>query len=197
MFEINEHSVAIDNDFIGHLVDTESVEPDELGKILDIVFSALGLCAIIHPLVYEKEVPKENGKIMQLFKENVIHNVEFSDITGGDEGKERYYAYAVKYLYHELSGENFPVEHGDVFNFWKARSSLGEIHTVAMCIVCACGIFLSDDKDSKELAGLIKNKFAVEVSVYNRKEFFTKHQKEAKEPLQRKVIRALTHSKFS
>ncbi len=168
MFEINSRSAAIDNDFINHLAETR-IEDDKLVCILGKLFSAVEMEAIMHPLVYDNELPKNNQRVMRLFQDEVVHRVDFSDITGDIDAKKQYYAFLVKNFYFELLGEEFPESDERIPYHWKARSSLGEIHTCAMCLLCGCLIFLSDDRDSRELARIIEQKNMCSIKVYNRK----------------------------
>ncbi len=61
-----------------------------------------------------------------------------------------------------------------VFTYWKRQSSLGEIHSISLCIITGCGVFLSDDNDSQYLANIIKNQFMQEISVYSRSDIADK-----------------------
>ena len=74
-----------------------------------------------------------------------------------------------------------------------SRSSLGEVHSVATCLTCGCGIFLSDDNDSKMLQRFIAEKSIGKISVYNRKELVDMHLDQGGTKLPRKVRQSLTH----
>ena len=47
----------------------------------------------------------------------------------------------------------------ELWGFWAKRRSLGELHSLTMCAVCSCGMFLSDDKGSKRIKDYIKMRF--------------------------------------
>jgi hypothetical protein len=49
-------------------------------------------------------------------------------------------------------------------------SSLGEVHSVALCVIRGCSIFLSDDGDSKQLKRIVEKYYLGNLNVYNRKE---------------------------
>lgn len=89
---IDAHTAAIDNDFINHLVETK-FDDEKLVAVLSIVFSELNLSAIMHPLVYEKELLKDNARIKLLFGSNVVSNVSFDDILQNDAARKDYYIY--------------------------------------------------------------------------------------------------------
>ena len=46
--------------------------------------------------------------------------------------------------------------------------SLGEIHSLSTCLLCGCGLFLSDDDDSQKIKYIIKQNFGVDIAVHNR-----------------------------
>ena len=57
-----------------------------------------------------------------------------------------------------------------MFTYWIAGKSLGEIHPVSMRLICGCGIFLSDDDDSKYLKRIVDEDMLGSIEVYDRKE---------------------------
>lgn len=198
MFEINSHSAAIDNDFINHLSETK-IEDDQFVQILGKLFSAVEMKAIMHPLVYENELLKSNQRVMRLFQKEVVHKVSFSDITGDIGTKKQYYAYLVKSFYFELLGEEFPANDDRIQDFWKSKSNLGEIHTCAMCLLCGCLIFLSDDRDSQKLARFIEQKNMNSIKVYNRQDLIKDYRERnlgtnEENYIRRDDLRALAHT---
>ena len=190
--QLNERTAAIDNDFVCHVVEC-SMPDQRLVEVLKIVFSELNLSAVMHPLVYEKELLQGNVRINLLFQSNVIRRAEFSDIFQDDPARKAYYIMLVKQLYFSLMGERIP-DDVDILTYWVRRKSLGEVHSFAMCLLCGCGVFLSDDGDAKLLRDLLERSTLGTVNVYSRKEFIEKHMQEGESKFNRKERKALTHS---
>lgn len=69
-----------------------------------------------------------------------------------------------------MNGKALPSD-WKVLSDWTAKENLGEIHAIAMCLLCGCVLFLSDDKDSKKLWKLIEGQMPNALNVYNRAEF--------------------------
>ena len=69
-------------------------------------------------------------------------------------GERVYYESLVKDLYYRLNGVRYPFP--SVFSMWKPKSSFGEVHSIAMCILFQFHIFLSDDSDSKKVARIVQ-----------------------------------------
>ena len=129
-----------------------------------------------------------------LFQEAVLHKAEFTDIFQNDAGKKTYYIFLVTQLYRALTGKVLPVSGDDVLTFWVRKNSLGEVHSVAMCLVCGSGIFLSDDGDSKALKAHVDRMAIGKITVFNRDEFIQKHMLEGETKLSRAEKRSLTHT---
>ena len=178
---IDKNSAAVDNDFINKVED-----------MLREIFSALQIHGIMHPLVYEKELLKEAPGIKAIFDKNVVEYVSFDDIFQGDEGKRAYYMFLVPELYNALMGKKFP-EDKDVFTFWIRQNSLGEIHSVSMCLVSECAVFLSDDGDSKALKNIVNQRAMGAIEVFNRNEIVEKYQASGVNGLKRTDRKAFTH----
>ena len=191
---LDVNTAAIDNDFIGHLVEAH-LDDDRLTCLLNIIFSELSLSIVMHPLVYEHELLKDKPRITMLFNQGIVNKAEFADIHQNDPVKKSYYAFLVENLYRDLRGEPLPLSGEDIFTRWLRRVSLGEVHSVAMCLTCGCGIFLSDDGDSKILQNIIKDKAIGNVCIYNRKELVDVHLERGKTKLSRKERLSLAHSK--
>ena len=191
---LDGNTAAIDNDFTGHLVEAH-LDDDHLAELLKVIFSELGLSIVMHPLVYEYELLKEKPRITMLFDRGIVNKAEFTDIHQDDPIKKSYYAFLVANLYRDLRGEPLPLSGEDIFTRWLRRVSLGEVHSVAMCLICGCGIFLSDDGDSKVLQNFIKDKALGNVNVYNRKELVDVHLKQGQTKIPRKERHSLAHSK--
>lgn len=164
---INSNSAIIDNDFLNHVIEMRKND-DEMILIVLNVFGELEIEPAIHPLVFEKEVLKSNCRIKRLFDENVINKLTFEDIHNNDQGKKAYYSFLVFELYKKLTGETLDTNGQTVFDFWRTMHSLGEIHSLATCLLCGCGVFLSDDKDSQILKRIIEETFLTTISVHNR-----------------------------
>lgn len=191
--ELSERTAVVDNDFISHLAESKLTD-ERLVEVLDIVFCDLGLSAAMHPLVYEYELLKDQDRISLLFDQNLIYKAEFIDILQDDPSRKAYYIYLITNLYRSFTGEAFPISGDDIFTHWVRRKSLGEVHSMVMCLICSCGIFLSDDGDSKVLRDHIERMSIGSVDVYSRHEFIEIHMKEGETKFKRKERKALTHS---
>lgn len=189
---LDSKTAVVDNDFINHVCESR-IDDNRVISILTTMLSELDLTAAIHPLVYDKEVLKTNLRIMNLFHKNIIYKATFTDIFQRNTTKEAYYSYLVRELYRSISGEEFPPEPNMVMYYWKTQSNLGEVHSISMCLVCGCGIFLSDDSDSKKLQAYIKKKSLGSINVYNRSELIDKHMKEGSTTFPRTERKSLAH----
>ena len=192
--QIDRTTAVVDNDFINHLADSKISENDLLSA-LACIFSELELVAVIHPLVFSKEVFIEKVRVKLLFDKNIIQKAGFSDIFSDDSEKELYYYYLVEELYYSLTGEKLPASGRQIQLYWKRGISLGEVHSLSMCLVCGCGLFLSDDHDAKRLRDYIKLKSIGSISVYDRTELINKHLKEGKTQLPRTTRKSLAHKR--
>lgn len=188
---IDKNSAAVDNDFINKVaqIRTGTMLPEDM---LREIFSALQIHGIMHPLVYEKELLKDRPGIKAIFDKNVVEYVSFNDIFQGDEGKKAYYMFLVPELYNALMGRKFP-ENKDVFTFWIRKNSLGEIHSVSMCLVSECAVFLSDDGDSKALKNIVNQRAMGAIEVFNRNEIVEKYQASGVNGLKRTDRKAFMH----
>lgn len=190
--QLDRYTAVVDNDFINHLIESRLTD-DRLVEVLNIVFTEMNLSAVMHPLVYDKELLQDKVRIKRLFDESIVCKAEFSDIFQGDLGRRAYYIQLVTNLYFSLMGEALPVNGEDVLTYWVRKKSLGEVHSFAMCLLCGCGIFLSDDEDAKKLMNNLKRMTIGEVDVYSREEFINKHMVEGETKLNRKERQSLTH----
>lgn len=191
---LDKNTAAIDTDFISHIIESK-VGIDVVIDKLKIIFSELKLAVIIHPLVYKHELMHNNPSIKRLFDDKIILQVEFEDIFNGDEDKKLYYIYLLEELYHHMHGELYPFKDNDAFVKWKKGQSLGEIHSLSMCLVSGCGYFLSDDKGSKTLAIYINTLTGNRIIVYSREELVYKHLDEGTTSIKRNIRTSLTHEK--
>lgn len=190
---LDTHTAVVDNDFLNHLVESR-LDDVRLITVLNIVFSDLELTAVMHPLVYEHEVMHDHTRTKLLFKEKTVQKVAFSDIFQGDASKQTYYIFLVTQLYRKLTGNVLPVSGNAVLSYWIRQNSLGEVHSISMCLICQSGIFLSDDGDSKKLKRYVEQMSLGKVDIYNRTEFFDKHMSAGATKLARAEKRSLTHS---
>ncbi len=161
---------AIDNDFVMHLAEINWTMK-ELNEKVGVFFSSMDICPIMHELVYTNEMQggadfKDKTKAMSFFQNNIINEKKMNSFLETN-AKKKYYEMVFKEIYRDLKG-NLPAGIKNIFVDWVAHSSLGETHTVAMCCVLECDIFLSDDGDSKQLATILENKKAFSINVYNR-----------------------------
>lgn len=186
------NTAAIDNDFVSCLADCE-LKDEELLLMIESIFSELNLSAVMHPLVYEKELILQKKRSELFFEKGIIHKTEFSDIIQSDDNRKAYYIYLVQFLYRALMGEYLPVNGDEIFTYWKSGENLGEIHSVSMCLICGYGIFLSDDGHSKHLQKILNSNAIGVIEVYNRKELIDKHMQEGKTSIPRGKRRKITH----
>jgi len=190
---VDKKTAVIDNDFIEH-VSSSKLPNDTLIDTLKTIISELGLDVVVHPLVYENEVRKTVPRVKQLFEQKVMSKADYSFLDS-DPAKKTYYCILVAELYKSLMGEKLPANGEDIFTFWVRSHSLGEIHSVSMCLICGSGIFLSDDKDSKKLELLIEEKSLGSIKVYNRTELIDEHIDKGETEIKRAIRRSLTHTR--
>lgn len=191
---LDQTCAVVDNDFLQHMAETRLPE-ETLVKVLETIFSDLGLTAVLHPLVYEKEVLMDKPRVRLLVEEAIVHAATFGDIFLGDPEREAYYLYLMKELYRHLRGEALPVDGEDILTYWVRGKSLGEVHSVSMCLVCGSGIFLSDDEDAKALEGYVRRASLGTVLVYRREELIDRHLRSGATRLPRHTRKALAHGR--
>lgn len=189
MIQIPSNSVVVDADFANHLCEIKDT-PESITSLIKTVFDALNYNALMHPLVYEKEIFIRKNILDSVLASKVITVASFHDFLGGDPDKEAYYSLIVHELYRKLNGCSLNIGSGSIFSFWIAKRNLGEIHSIAMCAICGCSVLLSDDQDSKSLRNIIRTAFAVHIDVFSRAEVIAKVDKEL---LSRKERRAFEH----
>ena len=187
---LDENCACVDTDFLIHVAETKCAAIDLL-KYLAIAFEKLGLCGVMHPLIYEKELPQDMPIIQQVFEDQIIQVVDLDSLFSVEDGesKKAYYSLLVPELFKRLTGQNFPVE--DIFNEWKRNCSFGEVHSIALCLVFGCCLFLSDDSDSKRLRKFIDSDLG-SVEVLTREDFFNSPELKI---IPRTIRRQLAHSK--
>ena len=187
---IDSNSALIDNDFLNHALDMKKSD-EEVILIISEIFHELSVEPAIHPLVLENEV-LEKHKASRIFSEKIIKTPTLDDIHENNEAKQLYYANMVQELYKKFTGSELDLRGETVFTFWCRQASLGEIHSLATCLLCGCGIFLSDDKDSLILKRIIEENFLVQIIVHNR-QAVVDELRARDSTLSRKDLRALAH----
>lgn len=188
---LDENCACVDTDFLIHVAETKCAAIDLL-KYLAIAFEKLCLCGVMHLLIYEKELPQDTPVIQQVFEAQIIQVVDLDALFSGEDGEARkaYYSFLVPELFKKLKGEKLPVE--DIFNEWKRKCSFGEVHSIALCLVFGCRLFLSDDSDSKQLRKFIDSDLAT-FEVLTRKDFF--NSRELGNEIPRPIRRQLSHAR--
>lgn len=165
---IDKNSALVDNDFVSHVSEIDRLK-EEVADITKRILSELKVSAVMHPLVYDNEL-LPNERILFLFTEGVFHKTSFPEIFQGDKNKETYYCFLVPELYRKMNGPSYDSKDQTVLTYWAKQQSLGEIHSMATCLVCGCGLFLSDDRDSKNLRDTIAKEYQETITVYNRED---------------------------
>ncbi|MFI3170249.1 MAG: hypothetical protein R3Y06_09930 [Faecalibacterium sp.] len=173
---LNNHHAVIDNDFLDHLSTTRirGLTDAQHLELFKTFFDALSIIPIVHPLVLQYEILADKDSIRPFFENNIVHPVSKDDILQNDPERALFYEVTVKDLYQKLTNELFPCEITDIWTDWIRGYSLGEVHSVVMCLLCNCTIFLSDDGDSKELQRIIETQSLGKVEVLNRAEVISK-----------------------
>lgn len=190
---LDSKTAVVDNDFISHIIETHIMD-DALISALRAVFSKLDLTAVVHPLVHKNEVQQDKRRFLLLIQENILHIADFSDIFLGDSERKAYYLFLVQELYRHLKGSPLPVDDEAILTYWVRQQSLGEIHSISMCLVCGSGIFLSDDGDSKILERYVKQMAIGAIVIYKRKELIEEYQKIGGTELPRHIRQSLAHA---
>ena len=187
---------AIDNDFVMHLAEIDNWSKEEHLNYVRLMFEELGVSPIMHELVYANELyggPDTWVKTKALlFFENDNIKQKMLDSIADSQAKRNYYKMIFEEIYRDFRGELSP-EIQDVFKDWKSNSSLGETHTVVMCFMLECGIFLSDDNDAKRMALIINRKRSFDLKVYNRREACERIMEIGSAQLNKETRRRLSH----
>ena len=193
---INNSSVVIDNDSLCHLADTNLPE-DTIVRDVKRLFEGYNSVAIVHPLVYKNEVPPSNHTINRFFDEKIIQAPKIEDVYQSDELKKQYYILTLLDLYRSYFGVELEIPEDEIFLTWKKKCSLGELHSLVMCLVCDCQIFISDDKDSKAIKTLIESKLHTSIKVFDRKEAFNNLPQDEKQKIPSAERKRLSHIRCS
>ena len=190
--EINANAAMIDNDFLDHATGME-VSCDDIARVLAEIFCELNVDPMIHPLVMQNEVLRDSAKIKTVLSQDIIKTPTLEDIHHNDPDRIAYYSFLVLELYKKLTGYELEMGEATVFTFWRRRISLGEIHSLSTCLLCGCGVFLSDDGDAQKIKDIIKERFATDIAVHNRQAIVTL-LREKGTILSRKELRSFAHS---
>lgn len=191
--QVSAHSAIIDTDFVIKLSEINRPLPD-VHIIVKAVFAALALDVLMHPLVYEHEVLQKNKKVLSFFENSIIGIPLLEEILQNDPARVAYYEYVMPELYKAFHGIEIALpEAKTIYTYWKSGESLGEIHSLTMCLLCGCGIFLSDDSDSKILQGIIRQKSLGLIQVYSRQEALS-YCEEGSLKISRSDRRAFSHN---
>lgn len=156
--------VAIDTDFLNHLAETNGEQGHICALIMEF-FQSLNVVPQMHELLWQYEVEQTNPVICQLIENQTIQIRPIVQTLKNDPTKKRYYDMLVRSIYRELYGEEYPC---DVFNEWRHKKSLGEIHSVVMCMFLNYMCLLSDDKGAKDLKIVIQKKVNYSISICSR-----------------------------
>ncbi len=191
--EINASSAMIDNDFLDHAISMDFSSEDVV-RILAKIFCELEVEPMIHPLVMQNEVLTDSVKTRAILNQEIIKFPTLEDIHHNDPNRISFYSYLVLELYKKLTGYKLDLGDSTVFTFWKRRISLGEIHSLSTCLLCGCGLFLSDDKDAQKIKEIIKQSFATDIAVHNRQAVVDLLQEKGTE-LSRKERRSFAHTR--
>ena len=154
-----------------HLAEIDNWTQEKLASTTKLMFDELKVKPVMHELVYEKEL-KTGASVSStmdpflFFDRGIITQKEIKDIADS-ASKKKYYETVFKEIYRDFKGD-LPDCIRNIFTDWVAHASLGETHTVVMCFVVGCDIFLSDDGDAKALAKIIHKKKAFDIEVHNR-----------------------------
>ncbi len=190
--QIDNTSALVDANFINGLGES-NLSCEILIERLKTIFREIFLKAIVHPLIYDNELLNKGEKMTRLFSENVIFRTSFDEIFSGEQPKIDYYSMVIEELYYKINGEKINTYNKGILNFWCSEKNLGEIHSLATCLICDCVVFLSDDGDSSELSNYIKDKYKKYINIYNRLELIDKHLREGSTKITRSERRSITH----
>ncbi len=167
---IDDNTVAVDRDVIQHLAQTRLPE-NRIIEDVRLLFDGHNKNAVVHPLIYKNEVIRPTRVEKRFFSEKIIQVPKLPEVYQSNELMKQFYIDYFMDMYRFYFGEEFSSE-SDVFSKWEKDRSLGEMHSLAMCLTCGCHMFISDDGDSKELNNFIESKLEKSIKVFNRDEAF-------------------------
>lgn len=158
-----ENRVIIDTDFLNKITQANGID----GKSLFIrMMSLLGRKPVVHWYVAENEMCVNNPVAKALLDTGIIEIIRPGDFLKNSEDLNDYEYYYKKW-FNYMNPDDRLCEHEcpNVFTFRKAGRSLGEIHSILLAKFTGIPLFMSDDRDAKDLvhyAGLEKS-----IQVYN------------------------------
>ena len=176
----------IDNDVVQKLAEIKRNTQDEKEEVIRQVFHSLNIQARMHELVHLYEF-RDLNNAKEFFDHGLFSVLSFAEIFEGKAEKEAYYRILVPELYKKQSGEELRI--GDVMNGWLHCKSLGEVHSLAACMVGGYAMFISDDRDSKSLSQIIKRDYRKTIPVYNRDELIRQLNPETVKKTNRNAFR--------
>ena len=187
--ESTKKKAAVDNDFLEKLV---SIEKFNAFELICLCCESFNVDPIIHSLVYDNEVQQEHPITKKLIDGNVLSILACESFIPS-MAEQIYYEIVVRDLYYKLKEKELDLK--DIFKEWKRQESLGEIHSISMCILIKCDIFLSDDNDSKEIRRLAQSstRFIKDIQILNRNEFCDKIHELPDQPISREMRRSIGH----
>lgn len=187
------NKAVIDTDFLLHILEIRNIDPYCL---FCKVFQAVGQVPIMHTLVYRHEVPQQDAIVKKLIEEPVIDVIEFDNFLETPDQK-LYYEIVLDQLYANYTGQSIKKLITDVFSDWPRQNSLGEMHSLTMCLIIGCAMFCSDDNDSKRIIQCAGNSITdiSKVLVFNRKDLGEKLRIEHGDKFNREEIRLLTRKR--
>lgn len=192
--EITKDTLVVDTDFLIHFTESK-IEPCDLCEDLKTIMKSLNKNAIMHCLVKKYELSHLNEQQKQIidnmFNQNIILEVSLEDIHQNDSETKSYYIFLIEELYQVINGEKFPKSGQAVLTHWIHKKNLGEIHSIAVCLMYGCCIFLSDDGGSKDLAQYIITNYSHTINVYNRKNLMDLES--IRQNIDRKTRRIIAH----
>ena len=170
---IQKQTAAVDTDFLLHLVTTDGLGDDRC-EIIAELFEKMLVEPIMHGLVHDYELQKpaqrptapDAALALELFAAEVVAVKPLEDIVGEDPDARDYYKLVFSELYQDVKKKAPPID--DILTEWTYHESLGEVHSAVMCVFLDCGLFLSDDNDSRTLKTSVLTKFNFNVTVYDR-----------------------------
>ena len=140
-----ENIALVDNDFM-HKIASLSMDDKEWMTLMKKFFEELNCTAGVHSLVYTHEMLDESApelgkkRIKELVKLKTLLIQDLPTLLA-DDNLRIYYKHVFEEISNDFLGQ-VPVT--DIYVEWKHGHSLGEIHSISMCILFEFGIFLSE-----------------------------------------------------
>ncbi len=158
-----KQEVAIDTDFFDKLSKIGEKE-EQLKKIVE----ELDYKLVVHPYIDARELDM-NSHYIRLKEEGYIRIISYDEFLKAED--RVLYDYYFHILYQELTGKELRLpQERTIFDYYRAGSSFGEIHSVLMAAFMKIPIFLSDDSDAEYVGTRAKTLFnssRYSLQVYN------------------------------